>query len=202
MSWEPPQGSFIVQPVQPHTGFIPWPKAAQELPKPIVPAWHNDEELKRRFGIELAKHKPFEAGLAVFGDDTNSALWASFNWLADPLVVATRDNYTQNIELSEKLLDKDAFAAKMLKLADEKDISGRFYILEGKDRLAAYKLFAEVQGFIGKLSIDASTNTFTNNELKITLVKPEKQEQIAPTVIEQEPEIVALPLNLKLVGSR
>lgn len=199
MSWEPPQGSFTVQP---HTGFVPWPKAAQEPAKPIVPAWHNDEELKRRFGIELAKHKPFEAGLAVFGEDTNSALWASWNWLADPLVVATKDAYAQNIELNEKLLDKEQFAAKMLQLADEKDPSGRFYILEGKDRLAAYKLFAEVQGFIGKLSIDASTNNITNNELKIILVKAEKIEQVAPTVIEQEPEKVALPLNLKLVGSR
>jgi hypothetical protein len=64
------------------------------------------------------------------------------------------------------------------------------------------KLYAEVQGFIGKIAIDASTNHITNNELKITLVKAiQNQEKIA-TVIEAEPELEdILPINLKLVNT-
>lgn len=202
MAWEIPSGSFSVEPLK--LGFQPWPK--QEDSKPVIePAWRSDENLKRQFGVALAKSpkNAFDAALNVFGADTNAALWASFNWLHDPLVVASRDTYAQNIELSEKLLDKDAFAAKMLKMADERDPTGRFFLLEGKDRIAILKLYAEVQGFTGKLSIDASTNNFTNNELKLVLVPaPEKETK----VIEAEPEELSapiLPLNLKLVsGSR
>lgn len=201
--WTPPEGSFSVEPL-PSAKPSPWvlmPTA--DVPKTVEPAWRSDEGLKKQFGIELAKHpKPFDAALKVFGADTNAALWASFNWLHDPLVVASRDTYAQNIELSEKLLDKDQLAARLLKFADERDPTGRFYICEAKDRLAALKLYAEVQGFTGKLSIDASTNNFTNNELKLVLVPaPEKETK----VIEAEPEELSapiLPLNLKLVNSR
>jgi hypothetical protein len=173
-----------------------------ELPKPIEPAYRSDEGLKRLFGVEWAKNpKPFEAALIVFGEDTNAALWVSWNWLTDPIVLASKDAYAQNTELNEKLLDKDQLAARLLQFAEEKDVSGRFYVLEGKDRLAAYKLFAEIQGFIGKLSIDASTNNFTNNELKLTLVRATKIEQ-EPEIIEQEPVIEnTLPVNIKLVSN-
>ena len=202
MTWQPPSGSFVAAPLA--QSFVPWAKPAGELPKPIEPAWRSDEGLKKLFGIALAKHeKPFSAALEVFPDDTNAALWASYHWANDPVVVASRDAYAQNIELSEKLLDKEQLAAKLIKFAEEKDASGRFYICEAKDRLAAYKLFAEIQGFIGKIAIDASTNNFTNNELKITLVKPEIQEKITTKVIEAEPDLEdALPINLKLVNSR
>ena len=200
MTWQPPSGSFTAAPI---AAFQPWAKPAIEPEKqPVEPAWRSDEGLKKLFGIALAKHeKPFEAALEVFPDDTNRALWASWNWLNDPLVVASKDAYAQNIELNEKLLDKDALAARLLKFAEEKDASGRFYICEAKDRLAAYKLFAEVQGFIGKVNIDASTNHFTNNELKLVLVKPQQQEKITK-IIEPETEIDnSLPVNLKLVNS-
>ena len=201
MTWQPPSGSFTVAPLaQP---FVPWAKPIGELPKPIEPAWRSDEGLKKLFGIALAKHeKPFSAALEVFPDNTNNALWASWNWLTDPLVVASKDSYAQNIELNENLLDKSAFAAKMLKMSDERDPSGRFFLLEGKDRIAILKLYAEVQGFIGKIAIDASTNHITNNELKITLVKAIQNQEKAATVIEAEPELEdILPINLKLVNT-
>jgi len=203
----PPQGSFEVK----APAFAPWSKPIDDLPssanaEPCKPehAYRSDEGLKRLFGVEWAKNpKPFEAALVVFATDTNAALWVSWNWLTDPIVIAAKDAYAQNAELNEKLLDKEQLAARLLQFAEEKDISGRFYILEGKDRLAAFKLYAEVQGFIGKLSIDASTNNFTNNELKITLVRPDPIEEKAAKVIEHEPEIEnALPISLKLVNSR
>jgi hypothetical protein len=192
-------GSFSVEPAT----KSPWQQmAVSDVPR-AEEAYRSDPGLKRLFGIALAKHKkPFDAALEVFPDNTNHALWASWNWLTDPLVVASRDAYAQNIELSEKLLDKDGLAARLLTFAEEKDPTGRFYICEAKDRLAALKLFAEVQGYIGKVNIDASTNTFTSNELKITLVKPQKAEEKVATVIENEPELeTKLPINLKLVAA-
>ncbi len=195
MTW-PPTGSFTVEPPKP--AFIPWPKSAAQ----IEPAWRSDEELKRAFGIALAKHpKPFEAALTVFPNDANAALWASHHWLHDPLVVAARDTYAQNIELSSKTLDKDQLAARLLQFAEEKDVSGRFYICEAKDRLAAFKLYAEVQGFIGKI-IDASTNNFTNNELKLVLIPAPEKETKVIEVEQEEVSAPVLPLNLKLVNSR
>jgi hypothetical protein len=189
MTWQPPQDSFVIEP---KTHWVDDDKA-----------WRNDEGLKKLFGEALVKHATaFNAALEVFPNETNKALWASWNWLTDPLVVASRQDYAQNVELNSKLLDKEALAARLLKFAEEKDHTGRFYICEAKDRLAAYKLFAEVQGFIGKVNIDASTTNFTNNELKITLVKPTKKEEKAATVIENEPEIQnKLPVNLKLVAA-
>ncbi len=197
VAW-PPVGTFEVKGI----AFQPWAKPIGEAARSEEPAYRSNEGLKRLFGVELAKNpKAFEAALVVFGEDTNAALWASWNWLTDPLVIAAKDAYAQNTELNEKLLDKDQLAARLLQFAEEKDVSGRFYILEGKDRLAAYKLFAEIQGFIGKLSIDASTNNFTNNELKLTLVRPEPIKQEAATIIEHEPEIKhSLPINLKIVS--
>jgi hypothetical protein len=199
MTWQPPQGSFVIEPPKP-SPWVVMPTA--DVPRPEE-AYRTDDNLKRLFGIAWAKTpKPFEAALEVFGEETNKALWASWNWLTDPLVVATKDNYAQNIELNDKLLDKDQLAARLLKFAEEKDVSGRFYICEAKDRLAAFKLYAEVQGFVGKLQIDASTNTFTNNELKITLVKPEKiEEKVAPIIDQEQDTETVLPLNLKLVGN-
>lgn len=199
MPWECPQGSFSVEPLKP-SPWVAMPTA--EAPSPVEPAWRSDQGLKRQFGIELAKNaKPFEAALAVFPKETNNAVWVSWNWLNDPLVVASRDSYAQNVELNENILDKDQLAARLLKFAEEKDPSGRFYICEAKDRLAALKLYAEVQGFIGKLSIDASTNDFTNNELKLTLVKAVQKETVEIIEDEADLEPTVLPLNLKLVAN-
>ncbi len=197
VAW-PPVGSFTIAP----PGFQPWAKPIQDAPKPIEPAYRSDEGLKRLFGCEWAKNpKPFEAALVVFGEDTNAALWASWNWLTDPIVLAAKDAYAQNTELNEKLLDKDQLSARLLQFAEEKDVSGRFYVLEGKDRLAALKLYSEIQGFIGKAADVSISNNFTNNELKLTLVRAQAEIQ-KETIIEQEPEIdTVLPINLKLVSN-
>lgn len=200
MSWVPPTKTFEVSP----PAVAPWAIVDWPAPKPDDQPWHHDEGLKRLFGIALAKHqKPFEAGCEAFGADTNRALWVSFHWITDPVVLAARDAYAETAQVNEKLLDKNALAAKLLQIANEKDPSGRFYVLEGKDRIATLKLYAEVQGFLNKVNIDASTNTFTNNELKLVLVKATAQkEELKPTIIEPEEDTVEpLPINLKLVKS-
>jgi hypothetical protein len=186
--WQPPTGSFIVD---------------RPVEASFALAYRTDESLKKLFGAALQRYsKPFEAALEVFPSDTNAALWVSWNWLTDPVVIEAKASAGQNTELNDKLLDKAALALRLLEFAEEKDPTGRFYICEAKDRLAAYKLFAEVQGFIGKIAIDASTNNITNNELKITLVKANK-EKLEVSVQEPELEIDnELPANLKLVSAK
>ena len=74
-----------------------------------------------------------------------------------------------------RLLDKEGLAAKLLECADEKIVkTGQVqYANDAKDRLGFFRLYAEVMGFVGKASIDATANNFTNNEMKVVLVKPE-----------------------------
>lgn len=185
--------------VQPSTGWgNPF---AQSSSKVLPDGWQDDEARKKLYGIELSKgrNNPFQAACVLF-EDTSQALWASQHWINDPVVIAAKNEH-KSLN-AEDLLDKDALARKLLNFADERDHTGKFYISEAKDRLAALKLYAEVQGFIGKIDINASTNTFTNNVMSIRLVKPEPQQD--NKIIEHDSEPVmenSLP-KIKLVSNR
>ena len=101
------------------------------------------------------------------------------------------------------VLDKEGLAAKLLQCAEEKIIrNGQvYYTNEAKDRLGFLKLYAEVMGFAGKALIDAST-TFTNNEMKVVLVRPEQKEEtktIKAVANEIEEPINITPLRIKAV---
>lgn len=194
-----PFGTFFeVQPI------APWPVSSNS--EQFKEDWQNDQDNKKLLGIELAKgQKPLDAGLKVFPEDANKALWVAHNWISDPVVIGAKDQYVEIVENKSSLLDKDRLSVKLLDFADEKDATGRFYINEAKDRLAALKLYAEVQGFTGKVDINASTNNITNNKLELILVgSPKKAE--TTKVIDAEPiaEIKnrQLPSNLKLVSTK
>jgi len=189
------------------------PKSPWQIAPLETPAYQSDENLKKQFGVELAKAaNAFEAACKLAGDDTSKALWISFNWLNDPVVVASRDVYLKTVELSSPPLDRDQLAAKVLALAEEKILisSGQLVpVAETKDRIAALKLYSEILGYTGKVEIDNSTKTFTHNEMIIKLVKPEVK--AAAVVIDQAPNIKSeianenpSPITLKLVagGSR
>lgn len=173
---------------------------------PVVQAYQTDENLKKRFGIELAKStNPFEAGCKVFGEETNKALWASFNWANDAIVIASRDLYLKTLELSTPLLDKDQLAAKVLAIADEKILKNGVYVpsIEAKDRILALKLYSEIAGYTGKVEIDNSVKNITNNELTIKLVKPENKISTienAPNAKSEMANENSSPITLKLVG--
>ena len=221
MSWTPPADSFTIEKTHvevfaPAGGWndkidpkSPWQKGAiQQAP---IPAYQTDEKLKKLYGIELAKvSNPLDAAGKIFPDDNSKSLWISFNWIADPVVIASRDIYLKTLELNSPPLDREQLAAKVLALAEEKILSPKFGCLvptiEAKDRVAAYKLYSDILGFTGKVEIDNSIKNITNNELTIKLVKPEAKE--VAKVIDQAPnvkseiakEIRSLPINLKLVG--
>lgn len=198
---------------EPIVATPPWPVAVAPWPvsaTPVVatpvatPVEQDDKEtvLKKQFALELTKKaNPFEAACAIF-KDTKDALWVSQNWINDDIVLAAKDAY--NAPKSEKLLDKNDLSRKLLAFSEEKDPTGRFHIHDGKDRLSALKLYAEVQGFIGKVEVDASTKNFTNNTMKIVLVGTKKD---APTIEntssdnDDVPKTI-LPTNIKLVSAR
>lgn len=181
--------------------FVAQPIAA------IVVFWQNDPELKARFAIELAKgnRNPFECAVEVFGKDTNKALWASANWLNDPEVIKAKQNYTEAISPAKTLLDKEQLSAKLLSFSEEKITfnGNEVYAAEAKDRLAALKLYAEVQGFINNKT-EINNNIQNNNKfMEIKFVEPEKKEDVKiinAIPVEENELIDNLPVELKLVG--
>lgn len=185
--WSPPTGSFECKP-------NPW--VAQSVVASVdQSSWRDDPVKKRLFAQELPKHSgPFDAALVVFGADTASALWASVHWMSDPIVLAA----TKEVVKINKILDKNELCHKLLNISDEKSPQG-YYVIEAKDRIACLKLYAEIQGYVGKVEA-ATFNNFANNNLKVVFVKPDndhhKMKTIKPIddqfvtdeIIEQEPE--------------
>lgn len=193
--------------VDPEPVVAPWAVAAA----PQTQAYQSDENLKKLYGVELAKTpNPFEAACKLFPEenDTNKALWVSFNWLSDPIVLGSRDAYLKTLELSQPPLDREQLAAKVLALAEGEKvlINGALRpTIEAKDRISAYKLYSEILQFTGKVEIDNSTKTFNHNEMVIKLVKAEDK----PAVIvvpnaksEIVNDVVPPPVTLKLVAAK
>lgn len=161
--------------------------------------WQTNVTLKKLFGIELSrKDNLFEAACSVY-ENENQALWASSNLISDPIVLAAKAEY--NEREAKTLLDKTALSFKILKFAEEKDPSSRFYIVDAKERLAALALYAKIQGYTDNINIDASTINNTNNVMKIVLVKPEEKQQktidVKHSVLIDKPQLQ----NIKLVSN-
>lgn len=177
--------------------------------KEEAPAYQSDENLKKQYGIELAKaQNPFEAGCELFGEETNKALWVSFNWINDPIVIASRDIYLKTVELSKPALDREQLAARVLALAEgEKVLKNGVLVatVEPKDRIAAFKLYSDILGYTGKVEIDNSTNNITNNELTIKLVRADDKKPVvidnAPNIKSEIPNEDQSPIKLKLVAA-
>lgn len=175
------------------------------------PAYQTDEKLKKQYGIELAKaSNPFEAAKTLLGEN-DKAVWASFNWMADPIVIASRDAYLKTLELATPPLDREQLAAKVLALAEgEKVLTERgswVPTIEAKERINAYKLYSEILGYTGKVEIDNSTkNTINNNKIELVLVraadKPPLVIDNAPNVKSEMQNAVPSPISLKLVKAR
>ena len=193
----------------PTFAISPWAIAVPVVePKPI-PEYQNDENLKKAFGIELAKTtNSLDAAIKIADNDQSKALWISFHWLNDPVVIASRDIYLKTLELSTPPLDREQLAAKVLALADEKILSPQLGCLvpiaKAQDRIAALKLYSDTLGYTGKVEIDNSSKTFTHNEMTIKLVKAEEKK---PVTINNVPNVKsenvehASPITLKLVGA-
>lgn len=194
---------FVAQPIASRTSS--W------LTSPVLfdnePVISVDDAKKKAFALEWAKlpSDPFNAACNVFGADTTSALWASRNWILDPEVNAIKDHYLKTSETTENLLDKKAFAARLLKFSEEKNFEGTRYIVEAKDRLKALELYGKTMGFMAEASINNGVINNTNNELKIVFVEPEIKEnlKLIDNTPDNESEILEgaeLPFAIKLVG--
>lgn len=196
MPWGKPD-IFVAEPLQ--TGW-----GSYVAPVPVEPTWHDDENKKKQFGIELAKDhaSPFIAACEVFTEDTREALWASINWLTDPIVCAARDLYLKTIALDTTLLDKDQLSARLLQFADEKTPDGTRYRYDGKDRLGAYQLYSKIRGYTDSDDSARKANLFINSlTIKVVKAEPEAPKLIIdnkPKEFIDNDETAIVPLSVKL----
>lgn len=210
MTWKPPTDQFVVdKPALTGWTVAPWVIAPQKAPEPVTHEYQTDENLKKRYGVELAKsNNPFEAACKLFNEDeSQKALWCSYHWIADPVVIASRDVYLKTVADTAKPLDREQLAAKVLALSEEKIIKNGVQIptIEAKDRIAALKLYSDIMGYTGKVEIDNSVTNNTLNEMTIKLVKPDPAKP--SVIIDNAPnkniksEIIndPSPISLKLV---
>lgn len=183
---------------KPAPAMAPW---AQQTVQAIKPAANRyDESKKQLFGIELAKGhpSPFVAACTVFKEDTGAALWASQNWINDPVVIASTDAYKKTLANQIELLDKEGLARRLLAFSEAKLPNGAL-ANEGKDILAAYKLYAEILSFKSEAPI---INNNAINEIKVVFVKPTSKEPEKVIEAVEEPTHIDLPPNIKLVSNR
>ncbi len=201
MLWLSKDPWFTAEPLEkPKPVHNGWTLAQPQAPQaPIVPVWADDKEKKTVFAKRLAKgDKPYDAAVFATGNNADG-LWALSNWLRDPFVVLEREAAEAEINL----LDKDQLSVKLLRFADEKTQSGQ-PLHESKDRIAALKLYAEIQGMIGNnVNVDLSKTINNDNRVaRITFVNPNSEPE-KPTKIIEHPRKEIEPLkgiNLKLVG--
>lgn len=195
---------FEVEPAR-NEPVNPWsaPPKVTSLP---LPAYADDEDLKKLFGIELGKGlKAFEAATIISDGDASKALWISSHWLSDPIVIASKDAYAITLKQTTKPLDKEQLLAKILELSENDlcDDHGR-PIVDAKERLSALNLYAEISGFKVKAADTANSNTTNNTFNKITkvvLVSPTVSKQDINPNIKSKIQNVEIPsLPLKLVG--
>lgn len=142
-------------------------------PGPISVHIENADEKKRLFGEQLSKGlQAFEAACVVCGERTSEALYISQNWLNDPIVLKAKQNVNNSVEQ----LDADQYAAMLLKLANEKNQSNTFYILEGKDRVKLLELYGQARGHLGKNAL-TNLQQFNIRQINVKFVEPERKEE-------------------------
>lgn len=107
--------------------------------------------------------KPFDAALQVTGTNTNRALWIATNWPNDAEVKAITAQLIEDGGEMQFLPSKADLARKVWELGNT--------AFEAKDRLAAYRLYGEIRGFIDKPNANVQINNNTNVDNRVLVVK-------------------------------
>lgn len=102
------------------------------------------QSLLLQFAAAIAEGEhPYKAALAVLGEtETSQALKVHKLWARDPIVINEVSRINNILEEGDVGLSKSAFLTKLLDTHKE--------LKDGKDKIAALRLYAEVRGFLKK----------------------------------------------------
>lgn len=118
------------------------------------------QSLLLRFAAIVAEGEhPYKAALAVLGEtETSQALKVHKLWAKDPIVVNEINRINAVLEEGDVGLSKSDFLRKVLDTHKE--------LKDGKDKIAALRLYAEVRGFLKK-DDGVTVNNVTNKVLVV-----------------------------------
>ena len=118
------------------------------------------QSLLLRFAAAIAEGEhPYKAALAVLGaTETSQALKVHKLWANDPIVINEVSRINNILEEGDVGLSKVAFLTKLLDTHKE--------LKDGKDKIAALRLYAEVRGFLKK-DEGVTVNNVTNKVLVV-----------------------------------
>lgn len=103
---------------------------------------------------------PYGAAIKLFGDNPIKAIEVSQKWPFDFYVLTKQSELLAELGEDEFLPGKAALARRVLDLGDNPQT-------DKKERLAAYKLYAEIRGFVEKSGGVQINNNITNNRVMV-----------------------------------
>jgi hypothetical protein len=120
------------------------------------------EPAKERFAAALLRFegKAFEAAKATFPGDTNRAMLASSKWPDDPEVIEEMARLKAELGDEYFLPTRADLARALWRLSEDEKV-------EARERLLAYKTYADVLGFIAKPEAASTTNNNITNKVLI-----------------------------------
>lgn len=119
--------------------------------------------LKDLFALALLRQpdNPFQAAVKIFGTDTARALDISHRWPNDQYVLSKQAELLAEFGEEAFLPNKHDLARKLYELADT--------LTDGKEKIAALRLYADVRGYIEKQTAIANVtnNTVVQNRVMV-----------------------------------
>jgi hypothetical protein len=117
--------------------------------------------LKHKFAEALLRdpHEPYRAAVLVFGSDSRRALAASQNWVFDLDVLARQADLLETFGADKFLPEKAEVARRIYQVGET--------ATDNKDKLAAYKLYSELRGFVPKGDGNSTNVNVTLNRVMV-----------------------------------
>jgi hypothetical protein len=127
---------------------------------------------KRLFAEALLRspHNPFDAARKVFPTNNQAAIFIMQNWQFDDYVKAYQ------AELLEEH-GPDHFLPTMFDLAHEVWSTAQ-RATDTKERVDAFKLYADIRGFISKPGVNTSNNVENNYTQNVLIVNPVNEQEL------------------------
>lgn len=131
------------------------------IPAPAPPDPKAEQERKARFAEALLRtpNNAYAAACVVFGTDTANALRVSSEWPFDLYVLQRQAELLDEFGADEFLPTKAVVARNIYETGER--------ATDPKDKLAAFKLYAEVRGFMPKGDAASVNLTVNNNRVMV-----------------------------------
>jgi hypothetical protein len=176
------------------------PEPTETIPVEVKP--ENESEFKRRFAVELLRTPtaPFEAAQRTFPGNITLAIFKSVSWPQDPEVLQYINELTETRAPLDLLPTKDALGRAVFDLVHD---MGRK--MDVKERLAGYRLYGEIMGFIDKKGENAGgVNVSVQNNIgnKVMIVKDHgTDDDWEAKLLAQQENLVAEARNTKIIDA-